>query len=270
MNLVGIPMIALYVVCMFFHPWKSSGWDWTHVHAVWDDWQTLNAAMLAFVASLIALNISRIKDEKQRERDFSASRAFLPAAFSELTGYFSECAHFLDTAWNSGTQNIAAPPPAQAYREVFRDCIRHATPEVGAYLASILVELQIHESRLHELENRQHRVSDRYSLLSYMLALGKLKVLVDRQYEFARGRDSFNPLPAVFEDFRNAYSIMNLHVEDYQASATFTLRGVTERHVARANGTVSGALSPIGAWLRTMKRATRAMLSRFGIRPRTL
>lgn len=250
LNWVGTPLAAIYIFCMFVYPWKSGGWKWAHVHAVWHDWQTLNAAMLAFLASLIALNISRFRDEKQRERDFLASKAFLPAAFSELSDYFKKSAEFLVSAWNSEGARVSAPLPAESYRSVFLESIRHATPEVGEYLTELLVQLQVHESRLEELNRRSDSATDRHTLIPYMLALGKLKVLVDRQFDFARGRERFNEQPASWEDFRNAYSILDLHLELYAIDENFTLQSLTERYLARTNGAASGTVSPALAWLR--------------------
>jgi hypothetical protein len=212
--------------------------------------------VLAFVASLIALNISRIREEKQRQRDFLASRAFLPAAFSELSTYFSASANFLSAVWVSGSTGASAPAQVGTYRSVFLDCIRHSTPEVGEYLSEILVQLQVHESRLDELSHDRSLASDRHTLVSYMLGLGKLKVLVDRQYDFARGRQAFDALPATLEDFQNAYRILNLHQGDYVVSENFSLQSVTVRYVARTYGTTDGSRSLIRNWLSRLRPET--------------
>jgi hypothetical protein len=236
-NWIGIPGVALFVFSMLVYPWFDgpNQWaqpqlNWAHVQLVWDKWQTFNAAALAFVASLIALNISRIKDEKQRARDFLASKAFLPDAFSELTDYFRASANTLDHLWNSGSSVIAAPASPTAYRDVFKDCIRHATPEVSQYLAKVLVDLQVHQARLAGITT-DAATPDELSLLSYMLALGKLKVAIDKQYEFARGEGPFNPAIPIWDDFKNAYSGLNLHLEDY-AFAEWSLQTFTEKHIA--------------------------------------
>ena len=257
LNWVGVPLVMLYAWCMLLHPWLKSDWDWIHVHAVWYDWQTLNAALLAFVASLIALNISRIKEEKQREREFLSSRAFLPSAFSELSNYFQASADYLSAVWSPGSTGQSAPAPAESYRSVFLDCIRHATPEVGEYLAEILAQLQVHESRLEELSRRPTPASDPFTLISYMFALGKMKVFVDKQYDFARGRTSFIALPATLEEFRNAYNLLRLHPDVYKASETFTLQSLTERYVSRTGGGTTIALSPIRAWLSRLQGKTK-------------
>lgn len=59
-NVLGIILAALYFVCMPIAPWIQSGWDWDNVQDIWDRWQSLNVGMLAFISSILALNISRI------------------------------------------------------------------------------------------------------------------------------------------------------------------------------------------------------------------
>jgi len=231
-NWVGIPGVALYVCSMLIYPWVEGQGSWAHVHEVWDKWQTFNAAALAFLASLIALNLSRIKDEKQRERDFLASKAFLPSAFSELSVYFKSSASILAHIWESGVAGIVAPTPPSAYRDAFKDCIRHATPEGGEHLTAILVKLQIHEARLGDAA-RSASAADKYALISYLFALGELKVLVDKQYEFARGEAPFDGIPASWDDFKNAYGILDLHLEDYEVDEKWTLKAVTQRALER-------------------------------------
>lgn len=231
-NWIGIPGLSLYVWSMLLYPWIKGQGDWKHVQAVWDQWQTLNAALIAFAASLIALNISRVAAEKQRAREFSASRAFLPAAFSELSLYFNESAVALSSLWNAEPGSVVAPTPPSSYRDVFKDCIRHATPQVGAYLASVLVNLQIHEARIRDAA-ASGAPADKHALISYLYSLGNLKVAVDKQYGFARGESSFDELPATWEDFRNAYGILELHLEHFEVDEMRTLKSFTERALAR-------------------------------------
>lgn len=55
---MGIP----YVLSMLVYP--SIVGDWNHVHSVWYTWQSLNTGVLAFVASILALNAVRYSEEK--------------------------------------------------------------------------------------------------------------------------------------------------------------------------------------------------------------
>lgn len=144
-NYAGLPLLAIYCFSMFVFPWITGGCSWEHVQAVWDRWQSLNAGALAFIASLVAFNISRFNESRQRERDFVAAKAFLPSTLSGLMEYFTRCASIYETLWASeAAAPVAFTPPdlPAGYREVFSNCIRHADPTVGSYLSDILVRLQ--------------------------------------------------------------------------------------------------------------------------------
>jgi len=240
-NWIGIPSILLFFTCMFAAPWISSGLDWEYVQAVWDRWQTFNAAMLAFLSSWIAFNIAKFNALKQREREFVAARAFLPQALSELSQYFSACAKYLmmtlDQCNASPDHKISvqtsAPTPPEIYRSIFSDCIRLAEPDVAEQLAAILRDLQIHLSRIKELglqDQNSTLIIGSMNITSYMYSLGKLQVMVNCLFDFARGTSDFSAGKFVWEDFRNAYGVFDWHVEDIEGLEALT-RGQIKRGI---------------------------------------
>lgn len=237
-NRIGIPCVAVYVYSMLIHPWIVSGFSWRHVHAVWDNWQTFNAALLAFFASWIALNIARARDERQRQRDshqqareYFATSALLPAAFSDLNAYFKASAAVLNHLWEEVEPKPKAPEPASFYRGIFQNCIRHADANIARYLKQILVDLQIHEARLDSITS-SGVVADRHSLIVYAYALAKLKVAVDKQYSFARDEKDFDESSPVWDDFKSAYSILNIDRDDYVV-AEFNLTEFTVKRIGK-------------------------------------
>lgn len=241
-NYVGIPLLAVYVFAMFVFPWLDGHWDWAHVQAVWDRWQTLNAGALAFLASLIAFNIAKFNENVQREREFVAAKSFLPSTLSLLMEYFSKSARVLEALWESNGHPLAAPlnypelPPG--YREVFSNCIRHADPQVGFYLSSILVQLQIHDARLRDALSHSagghFAETDRYSAIAYLYRLGELYALVAKLFGFARGEETFNARKLNWEDFRNAFGILNVEVDDIFIDDNMNLKAFAQRRLARA------------------------------------
>ena len=88
-NWIGALILGIYLYSMVIFPLFEGNFSWKYLQSVWHSWQGLNVGILAFVSSVIALNISRYNANKQRERNFIAARAFLPEAFSELTKYFN-------------------------------------------------------------------------------------------------------------------------------------------------------------------------------------
>jgi hypothetical protein len=237
-NMIGIPCVLLYIYSMLIYLWFTGNFNWNHVHEVWENWQTFNAALLAFLASWFALNIARARDERQRQkdedqrrRDYFATSALLPAAFSELSSYFTASAAVLNGLWEEVDPPPKAPEPATFYREIFQNCIKHADLEVAQYLKQILVDLQIHEARLESITSADVSTGH-HALISHAYSLAKLKVAIDKQYQFARDEEPFDATLPVWDDFRNAYSILGIAREDY-VTTEFDLTGLTNKRLSK-------------------------------------
>ncbi|MHB1174483.1 MAG: hypothetical protein ACYCZJ_05110 [Sulfuriferula sp.] len=240
-NYAGLPLLAIYGFSMFAYPWISGSGSWQHVQAVWDRWQSLNAAAIAFVASLVAFNISKFNESRQRERDFVAAKAFLPSTFSGLMEYCSRSARIYSALWERDGKTplvFEHPDLPQGYREVFSNCIRHADPSVGSYLSNILVRLQVHDARLRdaigETTKGLDRVVGKHTLIAYVLRLGELYALMGNLFGFARGEESFQAKSLTWEDFRNAYSILDLEVDEFVIDESMNLQAFTKRWIERA------------------------------------
>ncbi|MCR9186626.1 MAG: hypothetical protein NXH81_14605 [Halieaceae bacterium] len=235
-----------YLYSMIFHPILSGGGSWHHIGAVWYDWQALNVGVLAFAASLVAFNISAYNSEQQRRRDFRAAQAFLPDALSELTRHFRTSAAYLKQAValakpiselvNAPRQPVNLPilPSAPtSFRTVFRDSIQKAEPEVGEYLARILRDFQIHETRmigLHESAESANGFFGHVStnILGRIVDLGELQARVNNIFSYARAVDGFNGRHPTFDDFIQAYVNMNIHPEAADGLITATKRRVAK------------------------------------------
>ncbi|MBJ4011329.1 hypothetical protein JGD23_22805, partial [Salmonella enterica subsp. enterica serovar Kentucky] len=83
----GCILIGVYFVMMILKPWFDGGGNWSYVQEVWSHWQTLNAAMIAFTASLLAVYAAKYHEEQNRESQLLAARALLPQTLSDLTKY---------------------------------------------------------------------------------------------------------------------------------------------------------------------------------------
>ncbi|MET3497323.1 hypothetical protein [Variovorax boronicumulans] len=234
---VGLPLAVLYTYCMFVHPWLARQGSWEYVQNVWDRWQTFNAAALAFAASVIVLQVARYKDEKQRGRDFRATKAFLPAALSELSAYFKGSAQTLHEAWSlqGQSQHIKAPAAPILYKDAFNECIRHATPQIGDYFANVLADLQVHEARIGELHQGNY---SKDTLLYYLRSLGHLQVRLNKQFDFARGEKEFDNTSLEWGDFKNAYSTFGIgsaSIGNFHDDLGNSLESVTKKLIKKLN-----------------------------------
>lgn len=236
-----MPIIFFYAISMFLYPWLDGGGDWNHVHSVWNTWQSLNVGMLAFLSSVIALNISRFNSNKQRERNFVAARAFLPEALSDLTLYFKSSGNLFKEAWYRAKQNSTnsplksqIPDLPKGYREIFSKCIAFAEPEVGNHLAFILMRLQVHHSRMQGLSEdfceNSNAIIIPQNIISYFYCLGELQVLINKTFEFARGLEVFNSNKLTFIEFKTAYNDLGIISENYDDLDGFTKRTIDRRN----------------------------------------
>lgn len=241
LNYLSVSLLSIYAFCMFVFPLFDGHWSWEHLQRVWDRWQTLNAAALAFVASLLAFNIANLSEERQREREFIAAKSFLPEAFSNLMEYIRLSANIYVRLWETEGRDVAGfaqPVLPDGYREVFSNCIRHANPAVGAYLANFLVLLQVHDARLRQVfeqvGNGQDRAVARHNVLTYLFRTGELYALLSKQFDFARGEGRFNASLLSWEEFRNAYGILRILCEQIYMNSELNLEAFTRRRIARA------------------------------------
>jgi len=226
---LGIPLVLVYVYFMFIAPFFKG--DWNYVLNVWHNWQSLNVGILAFISSLIAFNISRYNSDKQRQREFIASRAFLPNALSLLSDYTKQSAELLKESWNikndwNGSSTITLqsnlPKVDSSINKVFAECIRHGSPEVAENLATILVKLQVNDSRLTSLFEGNIRHLNHQNLRVYMYCLGEIKALVDSLFTFARGREKFIVPELSLSALHTAYLNLEIHEEFVEGLSELT------------------------------------------------
>ncbi|MEQ8689533.1 MAG: hypothetical protein RIC89_01680 [Pseudomonadales bacterium] len=140
---------------------------------------------------------------------------------------------------DSGALNdVEIPHLSDNYKHVIENCIRHANPTVGDYLAEILADLQVHHSRLRDSLDGGLWTPDRHNLVAYMFSLAKLQARINRLFPFARNREPFNATPLDFEDYRNAISNLSIRLEDIHIDDEMNLRAFTERAVQREGGNI--------------------------------
>ncbi|TMP88542.1 hypothetical protein CWC05_03675 [Pseudoalteromonas ruthenica] len=214
---ITFTLFILYFVSMFIAPWFTTAFSWEKYQKVLYTWQSLNVGVLAFTASVIALSISRYNEEKKREREFTAAKAFLPQAISELCLYLNSCVPTYTAKMEvfrirSENFNSSEPPIPKApelprnYASVFKESIKHASPEVGDYLVRILRDLQVHHSR-----SLEQTAGSKDYLLACIHEIGVLRARLDSLFKFARNEKEFSSIkPIDYEQVITAYNSLNL------------------------------------------------------------
>ncbi|MBZ0254702.1 hypothetical protein K8I31_01480 [bacterium] len=209
------------------------GISWPNIYQLLMDWQTLIAAIIALISSVFFYRATTLKEEKKRQRNFNAARAFLSESFAELTEYCIESAKVyckiserlpepnqheamralvLDTPLSSRNPNLP-----RSYREVFRDCIAQAGEKENEFvevLRKILEELQIHSSRLEDIYrsygSNSRKVIDKQTINSRLFQLAKIKSLMDKHFEYVRGQEKFDSSPLNLGDYTNSLHVLGI------------------------------------------------------------
>lgn len=231
-----------YIASMLFYPFYSVegciGGKWFHVQKVWDRWQTFNVGVIALFSSVLALETTIYNENKQRKRNFQAAKAFLPDALSELITYYKWSAKIYAQVWSARDEEFHKLQDMDdnlptSYKTIFVDCIRYAEPELAQYLANILALLQVHNSRLATYYAGAFYQIDRNKLflLSNIINLAELHGLTAKLFHFARGDEEFNNEKLTIDNFHNAYSNLNIIVENYVVNKTASLESETQKRV---------------------------------------
>lgn len=228
-SLLAALFALIFLYSMLIHPFIEGRGDWIYVQSVWDRWQSLNVGILAFIASVIAFNISRYHTNKQRERDYVAARAFLPDALSSLCIYLKSCSTLLIEAYNlNPNNNLYEPLPCSQlnnqvphlpsdYKEVFSKCISLAKPEMGDHLAKILHYLQINDARISTLPSELNEHSQtmvlKLKILDHFHDVGEIQAFINIVFDAARGEKPFKTQKLSKADFVTAYLCLDITQE---------------------------------------------------------
>ena len=202
-----------WFAAMFLAPALQAGMDWEELQEIWDRWQTLNASLFALAASIVLFAVTQYREEKQRDRNLTAAKAYLPEALSEITAYLRASAK--ESVLHSRGNGVPNPMPVDEqlvhYRDAFRECIRHAVPEEGRFLAWVLQALQVEISRHREFVRNVTQGQgpidelDAVSLLSRLSSIAELHIVIDRLYGYARETALLNSGVYTMDEFVTAY-----------------------------------------------------------------
>lgn len=181
---------------MFIFPWIEG--DWSYVQKVWNNWQTFNAAALAFVASVIALYATKYRYIEETKNEFTAARAMLPHNLSELNRHLKECANFYQFIYDqsrihSNCRKLDQKTNVEtelSFTLHIQSCIKYGPPTLSKHLTNILSDLQVVDSRIkghsRSIDLEAKPTLDTDCIESEISALCKLYALLLRTYEFAR------------------------------------------------------------------------------------
>jgi hypothetical protein len=196
-----------YVCMMLIIPMYDGNFSWYYLQTVWSKWQTFNAAMIAFTSSIIALyvvryrekkniEIKKLNDKNELERNLFLSKALLPDALSELhelcENYYGllECSINIsdDELYNYIEGEIPSIPKWIILS--LKECMTFSKMEDAIYIARLLSELQIVVSRLKSIHVTKNKKSEIISSVTtierHILSLSSILSKLNRLFPYAR------------------------------------------------------------------------------------
>lgn len=96
-------LVSCYVWFMVFNPLLDAPCSdiempckWNYLLATWKGWQTFNAAIIAFMSTLLIIHITRLSEQNSAIKKRNAAKVFMPFALAEVTSYIKEVVILLD------------------------------------------------------------------------------------------------------------------------------------------------------------------------------
>ena len=248
----------IYAACMVVIPTFQHSGSWERIQAVWDRWQTLNAAMIALAASLIALYATKFNERESMRRKFLASTVLLPHALSELTDYLTKSAELyiqaaccIKNRTEDQPQLLTKELPtiSDTYKVTFSQCIEYGDSHLAQLLGTVLTDLQVQQARMKNLKDAlsvPYHIThfSQRNIIADAFLIGHIKVLVDRIFPIARRSGPLKVSPLLRSEYETAFRLLSL---DIQLGMVDELMAFTDRHLdARRNQltTFSALTSP--------------------------
>ena len=199
---VSLIPISAYLFMMCIKPWFDSGYSWQYVQSVWSSWQTFNAGMTAFSASIIALYVVGYKERVGRERKLIAAQALMPSALSEISDLCTSHFKLLHDAYLKRDTSQSKRGYTPLYlegeivkvstwaNEILKECIISSEKKDGEFIARLCSDLQVNRSRLQSIHKS---INSKCELLvndstieGHIIELAFITAKLNRLFPFAR------------------------------------------------------------------------------------
>lgn len=213
-------LTSAWIIAMVIIPAIVTNLNWSEIQNIWDRWQTLNSGMIALLAAMLAIYAAQHTENARRQRELIAARALLPLALSDLHKYCIELAMFIKAEyqeWSKNrpsevltTDNKVPDRPAAWVFDAFKNCMIHTNENEAKFMASILSEAQIINSRLHDYKNKNHLIMES-TFSGYSNYLCNTHAKLARMFKYSREHT-----PLLTEDITNEErhnSILVLDIE---------------------------------------------------------
>lgn len=221
---------------MFVYPTFSLQFHWNEINDLWFDWQTLNAGVLAIIASGVFYKTTKYTAKQQNDLTLKANRALLNHKLSDLCEFYTSSFLVLnrllsmkhnpeitlEEEYFSNTYNALT---ANKDLSVIAECIKYSTTENAKQLSKYLNAIQIHNSRLKEIIDTHAKdpaVKTQSYLLSCIFKLGSIQLMTNTLFAYARNEIDIINYPFTAKEMHTAYRNLGLVAENEDLIEDFT------------------------------------------------
>ncbi|MDC9499699.1 MULTISPECIES: hypothetical protein [Pseudoalteromonas] len=188
-------LLGVYVCFMIITPINNG---WQSAITTWKEWQTFNAAIIAFLSTLLIVHSTKISERKNMLRKRNATKAFMPTALAELCDYMKSLIQLLEKLHQGNEAfELKVKPniPAQAFIRIekFIEESVHQDQKLVEHLIIVINSIQIFDSRLTALLTEKHSVSKQERALYQIDQFILLHALISGMFDYTRNNvDSYN------------------------------------------------------------------------------
>ncbi len=181
-------LLISYIFFMIFVPlWNG----WHPAISTWKEWQTFNAAIIAFLSTLLIVHSSKIAEHYNMQRKRNAAKAFMPMALAELCDYMKSLIQLLENLHQGNEEfDLKVKPkiPEQAFKRIEKFIEESVLQDqkLVEHLIIVINCIQVFDSRITTLltdkniMNKQKRAF--YQINQFIL----LHALISGMFDYTR------------------------------------------------------------------------------------
>lgn len=223
---------------MFIYPIFHYRQNWSQINQIWLDWQTLNAGVIAILASAIFYQSTKYATEKQISSNLKANKAMLSHKLSDLSHYYSCSFKLLNSALTHADNqdgemkecdimfaNALSSINENKELSIIVECMKTATANDADKLAKYVSELQIHNSRLQKIIQKRPCISEvgnSLYILSCIHRLATLQLMTNNLFSYARNQADKIEYSITSENMKTAYRNIGLLSENEELILNYT------------------------------------------------
>lgn len=190
-KLCVVAFMAAYAWFMLIAPIAHG---WPNAISTWKEWQTFNAAIIAFLSTLLIVHSTKVAEQRSALRKRNASKAFMPIALSELSGYLVELIQLLDDLHQEKKDfeiELKLQLPESAFKQIEKFIEQSSAEDevIVNHLTIAISSVQIYDARIVSILTDSFISNKKEQAFYQINQCVLLHALLSGMYDFARGVD---------------------------------------------------------------------------------